>query len=79
MSTEAKTTPKRPVRKATFEVKTVKGKREFTCVNKRAHKLARIVGKRSKLSIAELKTALSKRPNMRAYAYSEGDLKRVSL
>ena len=74
-----KTEVKRPQRKASFEVKTVKGKREFTAVNKRAHKLARIMGKRTKLSVTELKTALSKRPNIHAYVYEGTSLKAVKF
>lgn len=70
---------KRPQRKATFEVKKVKGQREFTCVNKRAHKLARLMGKRTKLSVTELKAALAKRPNMHAYAYEGTSLKAVKF
>jgi hypothetical protein len=76
---KAVTEVKRPQRKASFEVKMVKGKREFTAVNKRAHKLARIMGKRTKLTVTELKTALQKRPNIHAYAYDGGVLKAVKF
>ena len=65
-----KTEVKRPQRKATFTVVKRKGVLVFTAVNKRAHKLAKLVGKRTKLTSAELKTALEKRPNMHPYAYT---------
>lgn len=78
-NTKTVTEVKRPVRKATFEVKKVKGVRQFSCVNKRAHKLARVMGKRSKLSVTELKTALKKRPNMRAFAYEGEKLVKVTF
>jgi hypothetical protein len=42
-------------RKATFTVETVKGVRQFTAVNKRAHTVCKKAGKRSKLSVKELK------------------------
>lgn len=61
---------KRPQRKATFTVKKAKNVLVFTAVNKRAHKLAKLVGKRTKMTSAELKTALAKRPNMHPYAYT---------
>lgn len=76
MSTEYKP----PVRKATFTVEKVKGKRVFHAVNKRAHKLAKRVGKRSKLSAAELKKALASWPSTRAFAYNgDGKLVRLSV
>ena len=71
---------KRPQRKATFTVVKRKGVLVFTAVNKRAHKLAKLVGKRTKLTSAELKTALAKRPNMHPYAYtSKGTLTPVKF
>ncbi len=42
-------------RKATFTVKKVKGARIFTPVNKRAKHVARKAGKRTKLTVADLK------------------------
>lgn len=68
----------RPTRKATFVVtKTKSGTRVFHAVNKRAHKLATKVGKRSILSPAELKKALTMRPNLRAYQYTGADNKQL--
>lgn len=61
----------RPQRKATFKVEKVKNQLVFTAVNKRAHKLARLMGKRTKLTSADLKTALSKRPNMHPFVYTK--------
>lgn len=43
-------------RKATFTVTTTKQGRKFSAVNRRAHIVARKAGKRSILSVAELKT-----------------------
>lgn len=75
MSTEYKP----PVRKATFTVEKTKGKRVFHAVNKRAHKLAKRVGKRSKLTSSELKQALASWPSTRAFEYKNEKLVRVSL
>ena len=48
-------TYKHTPRKATFTVKKEKGVRVFTPVNDRAKKVARKVGKRTRLSVADLK------------------------
>lgn len=69
----------RTPRKATFQV-VGKGKdRVFTAVNKRAHTVCRKGGKRSKLSVTELK-ALVGQGTYKFYAYdTEGNLKAVRV
>lgn len=64
-------------RKATFTV-TGKGKeRVFTAVNKRAHTVAKKAGKRTKLTVAQLKE-LKGKGTYQFYAYgAEGELKPV--
>lgn len=67
----------RKARKATFLV-TGKGKeRVFTAVNKRAHIVARKAGKRTKLTIAQLRE-LKGKGTYKFYAYNaEGELKPI--
>lgn len=66
-------------RKATFTVKLVKGQRQFTAVNRRAHIVAKKAGKRSKLTLSDLR-ALSGTGTYRYYAYGEsGTLKPIRL
>ena len=78
MSTEATTTTKpKALRKATFTVEKVKGQRVFRAVNKRAHKWARKVGKRSKLTLDDMRN-ISDLGRVKLYAYdSTGALKPV--
>lgn len=54
MSTEVTKKPK-VLRKATFTVEKVKGQRIFRPVNKRAHKLALTVGKRTRITPEDIK------------------------
>jgi hypothetical protein len=66
-------------RKATFNVEVIKGQRVFTAVNKRAHTVARKLGKRSKLTVAELKSSVGK-GSYKFYQYtSEGTLKPIKF
>lgn len=66
-------------RKATFTVETVKGARLFTAVNKRAHIVCRKAGKRTKLSVKELKALVGK-GTYKFYAYdTSGNLKPVKF
>ena len=59
--------------KATFEVKVVKGVRQFTAVNKRAKAVAKKLGKRKHLSMNELKNSVGK-GSYKFYAYGvKGD------
>jgi IS1 family transposase len=66
-------------RKATFTV-TGKGKeRVFTAVNKRAHTVAKKLGKRTKVTAAELKTVVGK-GTYKFYQYNdEGAVKPIRL
>jgi hypothetical protein len=64
-------------RKATFTVETIKNQRLFTAVNKRAHTVARKAGKRSKLTLQELRS-LKGTGSYKFYAYTaEGVLKPI--
>lgn len=66
-------------RKATFTVETVKGARLFTAVNRRAHIVCRKAGKRSKLSVKELKGLVGK-GTYKFYFYNDkGELKPVKF
>lgn len=66
-------------RKATFTVKKVKGVRIFTPVNKRAKIVARKAGKRTKVTVADLKK-LKNSGSYKYFAYtSEGTLKAIKL
>ena len=66
-------------RKATFKVKKVNGKRVFYAVNKRAMRVCRKAGKRTKVTVAELK-ALKDSGSYKYYAYNdEGLLKPIRL
>lgn len=64
----AKTTLK--PRKATFSVKLEKGKRVFTPVNRRAHIVAKKLGKRTRVTVAELKATKGK-GTYKFYAYTD--------
>lgn len=57
-------------RKATFTVKKEKGVRIFTPVNKRAHTVARKAGKRTRVTVADLKK-LVKSGTYRYYQYTD--------
>ena len=73
MSNEAKTTSKslkKVMRKATFTVEKVKGQRVFRAVNKRAHKWAKKVGKRSKLTLEDMR-AIRDLKRVKLYAYDD--------
>lgn len=79
-STKGKSTAvKKPIalRKATFTVET-KGKVSiFRPVNKRAHKWAKKVGKRTRLTLADIKTIKASK-KVKVYAYDlTGTLKAV--
>lgn len=64
-------------KKATFLVTTTKNGRLFTAVNKRAHTVAKKAGKRTKLTVAELK-ALKGTGSYKFYQYTEvGALKPI--
>jgi len=66
-------------RKATFKVELVKGKRVFTAVNKRAKIVARKKGKRSKLTVSELKSCVGK-GTYKFFAYTDnGVLKAIKF
>lgn len=66
-------------RKATFNVAKVKGSRIFTPVNKRAKTVARKAGKRTKVTVADLKK-LQGSGTYTYWAYtSAGTLKRIKL
>lgn len=66
-------------RKATFTVETVKGARLFTAVNKRAHTVCKKAGKRTKLSVQELKALVGK-GSYTFHAYDkEGVLKPIKF
>ena len=67
----------RKARKATFTVEGKGKERIFRAVNKRAHTVARKAGKRTKLTVAQLKE-LKGKGTYKFYAYnSEGELKPV--
>ena len=58
--------------KATFSVKLVKGQRQFTAVNKRAHNVTKKLGKRNRhatVTLAELKSTQGK-GTYRFFAYT---------
>lgn len=66
-------------RKATFTVEVKKGKRVFTAVNRRGHKVAQKAGKRSKVTLEQLR-ALKNTGSYKYYFYSaEGKLKPIRL
>lgn len=73
MSKEKKTT-----RKATFNVTVVKKQRVFTPVNKRAKTVARKAGKRTRVTVADLKK-LKNSGTYRYYAYTESGLKAIRV
>lgn len=74
---QAKGTPM-PPRKATFTVTKEKGNRVFRAVNKRAHKWAKKQGKRSVLTVADMK-AIKATGRVKLYAYDQGVLKAVRV
>lgn len=66
-------------RKATFTVETVKGKRVFTAINKRAHNVAKRLGKRSKITLAEMRQTKGL-GSYKMYQYTkEGTLKPIKF
>lgn len=65
-------------RKATFTVAKVKGQRVFTAVNKRAKTVARKAGKRTKVTVADLKK-LQGSGTYVYYAYTDSGLKKIKL
>lgn len=76
MSTEVKAKAK-VLRKATFVLDEVKGQRIFRPVNKRAHKYAKKVGKRTRLLPADIK-AIKALNKVKVYVYgAEGSLRAV--
>lgn len=66
-------------RKATFTVEGTGAKRIFTAVNKRAHTVCKKTGKRSKITVDELKE-LKGSGSYKYYHYTEdGSLKPIRL
>lgn len=65
-------------RKATFTVAKVKGSRIFTPVNKRAKTVARKAGKRTRVTVADLKK-LQGSGTYVYYAYTDSGLKKIKL
>ena len=65
-------------KKATFTVETVKGKRVFTAVNKRAHYVAKRLGKRTKVSVTDLKRTKSM-GSYKMYQWTNGTLKAIKF
>lgn len=66
-------------RKATFAVKLVKGQRVFTPVNRRAKIVARKLGKRTRITLAEMRQTQGK-GSYTFYAYtSVGKLVRIKV
>jgi hypothetical protein len=66
-------------RKATFSVKLVKGQRVFTPVNRRAKIVAKKLGKRSKITLAQMR-ATQGQGSYTFYAYtSVGKLVRIKV
>jgi len=63
-------------RVASFTCKKVNGKREFHAVNDRAHKLARKCGKRSVVTVADLKQF---KGYFKLRQYADGKLKAITL
>jgi hypothetical protein len=63
-------------RKATFTVKKERGVRVFTPVNRRAMKMARKVGKRTRLGVADLRQF---KGYHKMYAWENGVLKRIAF
>lgn len=79
MSTEQSEAKTFTPRKATFTVKLVNGVRQFTPVNKRAKTVAHKLGKRTKITLHELRSTEGK-GSYRFYAYtSKGTLKKIAL
>ena len=65
-------------RKATFNVAKVKGSRTFVPVNKRAKTVVKKAGKRTKVTVADLKK-LEGSGTYVYYAYTDSGLKRIKL
>jgi hypothetical protein len=66
-----------PLRKATFTVEEKNKEKIFRPVNKRAHKWAKKVGKRTRLTLADIKTIKASK-KVKVYAYDlTGTLKAV--
>lgn len=66
------------LRKATFTSEVVKGERVFHAVNKRAHKWARKQGKRSRLTLAEMR-AIKATGRVKLFENNGGTLKAIRL
>lgn len=69
-------TYKHTPRKATFTVRKERGVRVFTPVNKRAKKMARKVGKRTRLHVADLRQF---KGYHKMYAWENGVLQRIAF
>lgn len=83
MSTEVKASKAKSAyvpkpRKATFTIEGEKDKRIFRPVNKRAHKWAKKVGKRTKLTVENMRTIKATK-RVKLYAYQEGALKAIKV
>lgn len=74
--TKGKKNGSKAVRKATFLVEESKGETVFRPVNKRAHKWARKVGKRTRLLKEDIK-AIKATKKVKVYAYDKGVLRYV--
>ena len=64
--------------KATFTVAKVKGQRVFTPVNKRAKIVAKKLGKRTKITVQELRSSVGKGSYV-FYQYTEDGLKPIKF
>jgi hypothetical protein len=72
-------TVKKTVRKATFTVKTIKKERIFAPVNKRAHKWAHKVGKRTRLTVEDMQKIKASSKVTLHYYDAAGVLKPVKV
>ena len=66
------------LRKATFRAEVNKGERIFRPVNKRAHKWARKQGKRTRLTLADMR-AIKATKKVKLYAYTDKGLRAVRV
>ena len=65
-------------RKATFVEQTVKGQRTFVPVNKRAKTVVKKLGKRTRVTAAELRTVVGK-GSYKFYKYEGATLKAIRV
>jgi hypothetical protein len=77
-ASKSKTNVQKP-RKATFAVNTVKGETIYTPVNKRAKTMARKLGKRTRVTLADLKKSKGM-GTYKPYQYTDsGELKAIRV